>query len=176
MFFLGGLGLFFGIMTNLTQLWTSFSAFLDMLVTGSVYLHLKSADQAKVMSVLIIMAAVIAIGVQTGVLFVAFRVDTTWKRKRAEGPHALRATAVELAHQPTLLLLYGAVCFIANCIGDYGFVTTYTDSLLVLFFWGLVLTAGSTLLLMEAAQYLWSGFRAYQAYKAQLLHITQQRP
>lgn len=173
MFLLGGLGVFIGVVTNLTQVWTSFSAFQLMLDTGSVFTHLKLAEQAKVMPVHTAIAAVIALCVQTGVLFVAFRVDVAWKRRRVEGHQSLRATAVEIAHQPTLLLLYGAVCFVANCIGDYGFVSTFTDSLLILFFWGLSLTAGATLILMEAAQYLWSGYRAYKAYHAQMVSIHQ---
>jgi hypothetical protein len=178
MFFLGGLCLLIAIMTNCTQIWTSFSAFLTMLTTGSVFLHLKSADQSRALPALLVIAGVIALSVQTGVLMVAFRVDVTWRKARAEGNAKIlqqaAATAVELAHQPTLILIYGAICFVANCLGDYGFIFTYSDSALVLFFWGLVLTAGSTLGLMEGSQYLWSGYRAWLNHKAQYAHIQQQ--
>jgi hypothetical protein len=73
-----------------------------------------------------------------------------------------------------LLLLYGSICFVANCIGDYGFIATYSNNGLILFFWGLVLTAGSTMGLMEGSQYLWSGYRAWLNHKlhyAQVQHI-----
>ena len=177
MFFLGGLCLLIAIITNCTQVWTSFSAFLTLLTTGTVFTHLRPADQARVIPALLIIAGVIALSVQAGVLMVAFRVDVSWRKTRAEGNAKIlkqaAATAVELSHQPTLLLIYGAICFVANCIGDYGFIFTYSDSGLVLFFWGLVLTAGSTLGLMEGAQYLWSGYRAWLNHRVQYARIQQ---
>jgi hypothetical protein len=179
-FFLGGLGCLLALVTNLTQMWTSASAFGEWFTGGAIYQHLKLADQLRVLPIINAASWVIAFGVQVGVLFVAFRVDVTWRKARAEGKvgkaapgdtePVVRRTAVEMVSYENLLFAYGGVCFVANCIGDYGFITTYTDNWLAVFFWGLVLTVGSTLLLMEAAQYLWSGYRAWCEHK--LLYRT----
>ncbi len=185
-FLLGGLGCFLALVTNLTQMWTSSSAFGEWFTGGAIYQHLKLADQVRVLPIINAAAWVMAFGVQVGVLFVAFRVDVTWRKARADGKvgkaatgdtePAVRRTAVEMVSYENLLYVYGGVCFVANCIGDYSFITTYTDNWLAVFFWGMVLTAGSTLLLMETAQYLWSGYRAWCDHKHQYARSSPAQP
>lgn len=77
MFVLGALGILVGIVANLWQMFTSFSAFQHIFVTGTIYTHMAITDQNKALPIVTIICALISIAFQLAILYLVFRVDRT---------------------------------------------------------------------------------------------------
>jgi hypothetical protein len=126
MFLLGGIGIFVGICANLWQMYTSFSAFQHLFVGGSIYKGMSGSGQSPALPIVTIVCALVSVAFQQAILYLVFRIDRTWKDTKAHatgrGSDAARHTAVELMHHVPLLLLWGALGFIADTVGDYTFI------------------------------------------------------
>lgn len=185
--FLGGAGVIVGFVSNGWQVFTSASAFLIMLLTNNVYLSQLKKDPTKAAGLIPTFNSsswFLAICIQVGVLFFTLRVDHEFKEQLAMASssqhrfkQATKSTAVQIAHNRDFLFYYGILCFIANCLGDYGFVQSFTDSLEFLLFWGVVLTATSTMILALGGEFLWAGYRSFKVAQAEWSgNHSQQRP
>lgn len=177
--FLGGAGVLAGFASNGYQVWTTQNAFLIMLLTSPFYLSALKKDPAHAAGLIPTFNSsswVLAIFIQLGVLFFTLRVAHEFKEQmsQAEGgsagkriKQAGKETAVQVAHNRDFLFYYGIACFLANCLGDYGFVFSFTDNIEFLAFWGIVLTATSTMILALGAEFLWAGYNAWRHAKAE---------
>jgi hypothetical protein len=110
------------------------------------------------------------------VLFFTLRVAHEFKEQMSQTQggsagrrikQAGKQTAVQIAHNRDFLFYYGIACFLANCLGDYGYVFSFTDNIEFLGFWGIVLTATSTMILALGAEFLWAGYNAWRHAKAE---------
>lgn len=170
MFFMGGLGIFAWFIAGVAQVITTIVAFVRDTISNDIYKHMSSAEQAQALPLIIIACIAMAILIQIFVNIAAVRLDLSWKKgsNQAGGDGQLplnrfakmKAAAVEVSHQPALILIFGGVFFVANGIGDYGFCYSFTDSWIFLFFWGTILAVCGTILLPESAEYIWSGLMA----------------
>jgi hypothetical protein len=179
MFVLGALGILVGIVANLWQMFTSFSAFQHIFVTGTIYTHMAIADQNKALPVVTIICALISIAFQLAILYLVFRVDRTWKHIRAQGSGIGRArdaakhTAVEVMHHVPLLLIWGVIGFIADTVGDYTFLSIYSTDPFLQFMYGAALYASSTIMLVGAIEFIWAGMISYEKFKAWKLSLEE---
>lgn len=166
MFFLGGAGISMWTLAVLCQILTTMAALIKEVVTSDVYKKIPPGQQGWTLAIVVLASFALALIIETVVVFAAIRVDIAWKKGWRESSKSFKAAAVEVAHQPTLLFFIAIIFFVANCLGDYGFVYSFTDSWYFLFFWGLGLTVGATMLLPESAQYWWSGMTAKAEFMA----------
>ena len=179
MFVLGALGILVGIVANLWQMFTSFSAFQHIFVTGAIYTHMAVADQNKALPIVTIVCALICTAFQLAILYLVFRIDRTWKQTRAQGAGIGRArdaakhTAVEVMHHVPLLLIWGVVGFIADTVGDYTFISIYSTDTFIQFMYGAALYASSTIMLVGAIEFIWAGMISYEKFKAWRLGLEE---
>jgi NADH:ubiquinone oxidoreductase subunit K len=170
MFALGSLGVLMGVLANLWQIFTSFSAFQHLFVTGSIYQHMDMHAQSAALPIITIVCALVAIAFQLAILYLVFRVDRTWKETRAQGTgratDAARHTAVEVMHHIPLLLIWGILGFIADTVGDYTFISLYANAPFLQFMYGTALYASSTIMLVGAIEFLWAGMISFEKFKA----------
>lgn len=172
MFALGWLGIAGGIATNILQVITSFVAFLVLFVTGRVYITMPASAQAKALPFIIAICGLMAVAFQLGVLYLAFRVQRTWKEtKQSYGASvsdagALREATIQIVRHTNFITVWGIISFIADGVGDYTFIFQYSDSWFLLLAYGLVMYAMSTIMLMEAMQFVWAGMVSYEWFKA----------
>ena len=175
---LGGVGVLAGLGSNCFQVMTTMNAFLIMLMTSPFYVNMLKRDPAHAVGLISTFngsSFVLAVFIQLGVLFFTLRVAHTFKEQIAtkQGStsgriqQASRSTAVQIAHNRDFLFYYGIACFLANCLGDYGYVYSFTDNIEFLGIWGIVLTATSTLILALAAEFLWAGYNAWRHASAE---------
>jgi NADH:ubiquinone oxidoreductase subunit K len=170
MFVLGSLGVLMGVLANLWQIFTSFSAFQHLFVTGAIYQHMDTHAQSAALPIITIVCALVAIAFQLAILYLVFRVDRTWKETRAQGTgratDAARHTAVEVIHHVPLLLIWGVLGFIADTVGDYTFISLYANAPFLQFMYGAALYASSTIMLVGAIEFLWAGMISFEKFKA----------
>ncbi len=169
MFILGGLGVLVGVGANFWQMFTSFSAFEHIFLTGSIFQHMSSNARDAALPVINIVCALIAISFQLAILFLVFRIERTWKETKAvSGNNAAAAkhTAVEVVQHVPIVLIWGALGFIADTVGDYTFISLYSTDTFILFMYGASLYASSTIMLARAIEYIWSGVISYEQFKA----------
>jgi len=175
MFLLGGIGIIVSVVATLWQMFTSFSAFQSMFITGTIYRHMVAADQAKALPIVNVICAIIAISFQLSILFLVFRIERVWKEKKAQGQgnkiEQARHTAVEVIQHIPLVLIWGVLGFIADTLGDYNFISLYSDNVFILFMYGASLYASSTIMLVRSIEYLWAGFVAWEKWKAFRWHL-----
>jgi hypothetical protein len=170
---LGTMGVIAGFSSNGIQCWTTQNAFLIMLLTNDVYLGMLKKDAARAAAMIPAFnfsAWALAVFIQLGVLFFSLRIAGEFKDQMGHAQvqqtfsrritTASKATAVQITHNRDVFFYYGIACILADCLGDYGYVFSFTDSYLFLFFWGIVLAATSTLILALAAEFLWAGYNS----------------
>jgi hypothetical protein len=166
LFALGGFGLIGWLVATSMQMWTTGNAFFLKVYDDPYFQSLPRSQQGAMMPWAILASAVIALIVQIAVNFVTVRVDIAWKHGyRKDGKKSIKSAAVEVVHQPTLMLAIGGFCHIADGLGDYGYVWSFTHSYLFLGFWGFVCLVGGTIFLPESAQYIWAGFAALREHQ-----------
>jgi len=183
-FILGGAGIICGIVSNFTQGWTSFNAFDIMLMGNGLYLGILKRDPVHATGMIPTFnfaSLILAAFFQVGVLLFTLRIDDEFKRQLSQAKSqgapgrrrgrayggAVRQTAVQIAHNRDFLFYYGIMCFVVNCLGDYEFISSFTDDVFFLFFWAAALTATSTLILAVGFEKFWAGWETYQAAKEQ---------
>jgi hypothetical protein len=170
MFALGSLGVLMGVLANFWQIFTSFSAFQHLFVTGSIYQHMDPHAQSTALPIITVICALVAVAFQLAILYLVFRVDRTWKETRAQGTgrttDTARHTAVEVMHHVPLLLIWGVLGFIADTVGDYTFISLYANAPFLQFMYGAALYASSTVMLVGAIEFLWAGMISFEKFKA----------
>lgn len=177
MFALGGLGLLIGVFANFWQVFTSFSAFFNMFITGKQYEKMKALDKIGANPIIFAICLLIAISFQMALLFLVFRIHNDWKKNRAQGEKTgsnAKHTAVEVAQHIPLILLWGVLGFIADTVGDYTFIGIYTSDPFLLFMYGAALYASSTIMLTRSLEYFWAGIVATELWHRWKLHGRSQ--
>jgi len=168
LFTLAAFGILIGIGSNVWQAFTTFAAFLHLFVDGGVYQALGLAGQRTALPILIIVCGLIAISFQLSILYLVFRIEHSWKERTiyGKGMDAIRGMAVEITHQVPLVLIWGGIGFLADTVGDYTFLSLYTNSPFLLFMYGTSLYASSTIMLAAAVEYYWAGRVAWAKWIA----------
>jgi hypothetical protein len=64
-----------------------------------------------------------------------------------------------------LVLIWGALGFIADTVGDYTFISLYSSDFFLQFMYGTALYASSTIMLARAIEYIWAGIISYEKFK-----------
>jgi hypothetical protein len=161
-----------GFASNGIQMWTTQNAFLIMLLTNHIYTSLLKTHPAQAAAwipAFNFSSWALAVFIQVGALLFSLRVAGEFKEQMGHTQVqslsrritvASKATAVQITHNRDIFFYYGIACFIANCLGDYGYVFSFTDSYEFLFFWGIVLAATSTLILAMGSEFLWAGYNS----------------
>ncbi len=172
MYFIGGGGVLLGLATNGWQMFTTFVAFWSLLNPNGT-----PVDAGK-QPMDFMICALIAVSFQFSLIMLVFRLDTTWKRKTAvngKGGNgaAFRSTAVEIVQHVNLVMVWGAIGFVVDTVGDYTFVSIYTARLdpatatFIVFLYAIGLYALSTIAFVRSIEFLWAGFRAADNIRAQ---------
>lgn len=165
MYALGGLGCFSGLLANIWQVITTFTAFWAMFNPAGTPVNLQKQP------VVFIICGMMSFSFQMALLFLVFRLDTTWKKHRAGGSiqqkaQQAKSTAVELVQQVDLVLIWGGLGFIVDTIGDFTFISFYVANLdgataaFCIFCYAASLYALSTVAFVRSIEYLWAGFAA----------------
>ena len=166
---IGWIGVIAGFGSNVWQMLTTVFAFLLMFSAGRS-MAINPGD------VIFWVCALIAFSFQFALIMLVFRIDTTWKKHKVSGSgsskkhhgagEAFRATAVEVVQQVSLVLIWGALAFIIDTIGDYTFIGSKTDRLdattavFIIFCYAVALYALSTIAFVRSIEYLWAGYAA----------------
>lgn len=145
------------------QMVTTYNAFSNLIFDGNIWMQLtRSAQDAARLSVEII-CTLIAISFQAPLLFFAFKVDKHFATTRHLRLSMAAKIAViwegmkEIVASNMLLAIWTVIALFADSIGDIGFLSSYSDSSVVLFFYATGLYGLSTIGLSESLQILWDG-------------------
>jgi hypothetical protein len=170
MFAIGGIGTLAGTGTNVWQMITTYIAFWSMLNPS----HSPTDLQSQPMDVVI--CGLIAFSFQFALIMLCFRIDSAWKKKNATvtlpKTQAVVSTAIEVVQHVNLVMVWGALGFIVDTVGDYTFISIYTASLdpasatFIIFLYAVALYALSTVAFVRSIEFLWAGFRAADAVRA----------
>jgi hypothetical protein len=169
MYVIGGAGVLLGMGTNGWQMFTTFIAFWAILNPNGTPVDLGKQPMDFAI------CGLIAVSFQFALIMLCFRIDTTWKRKAEAIPAkgaAMRSAAVEIVQHVNIFLVWGVLGFVVDTIGDYTFVSIYTDRLnagnadFIVFLYAVALYALSTIAFVRSIEYLWAGFRAADSLKA----------
>src|SRR6266568_3431740 len=130
MLFLGAIGFFAAFGANCWQVYTSFSAFQHMFITGSVYKAMSPGDQERSLTVVNLFSFIIAFSCQLALVFLIFRIERRWKEERAQGKstskvEAAKHTAVEVVNHIPLVVIWGVLGLVADTLGDVVFEGLY---------------------------------------------------
>jgi hypothetical protein len=165
---IGWIGVIAGGGSNIWQMFTTILAFL----------LLFSAGRSSVINpsdIVFWICALIAFSFQFALIMLVFRIDTTWKKHKVNGTgskkhqqagSAFRATAIEVVQQVSLVLVWGALAFVIDTIGDYTFIGSKTAKLdvttavFIIFCYAVALYALSTIAFVRSIEYLWAGYAA----------------
>jgi hypothetical protein len=176
MFMLGFGGIFVAVCANIWQVFTSFTAFFTMFAQGRIFQTMTSAERLRAQPLIWIVCGLISVSFQFAILFLIFRIERDWKENRAKsqtGADAAKSTAVEVVQHIPLVLVWGVIGFVADTVGDYTFLSLYTNYWFLLFMYGAALYASSTIMFARSIEYLWAGFVALEKWKA--FKLTVQR-
>ena len=162
------IGVIAGLGANLWQMLTTIFAFLLMFSLGR-------SSAINLGDIIFWICALIAFSFQFALIMLVFRIDSTWKKHKVNGTgskkqqkqaDALRATAVEVVQQVSLVLVWGALAFVIDTIGDYTFIGSKTANLdettaaFIIFCYAVALYALSTVAFVRSIEYLWAGYAA----------------
>jgi hypothetical protein len=186
MFAIGGLGILAGGATNLWQMVTTFTAFWSLFNPAGTPVTLAKQP------VVFIICALIAFSFQFALIMLVFRIDTVWKKYRVNGQaqgslkgHAqarlaqAKSTAVEIVQHVNLVMVWGALGFVIDTIGDYTFIGLYTAALplvtatFIIFCYAVALYALSTVAFARSIEYVWAGFAATDNLREQRMRQQQ---
>lgn len=157
----GGIGILAGTIAILWQMNTTFSAFTNIIYTGTVWKHLSEASQSAARQPVNIAAALIAVSFQLGLLFWAFKVDKRWLAERQQQlSMAAKAATIgrvlkEIIAENILLTIWAALSFVADTIGDVNYINTISNDPTFLFFYATALYSLSTIGISESLQLVW---------------------
>jgi hypothetical protein len=171
MYIIGGIGTFSGFAANIWQMVTTFTAFWFIFNPPTVKIDLQKQPT------IFCICALIAFSFQFALTMLTWRLDTTWKKQNmrvaigggnsgADKVQAMRNTAVEMIQHVNLVLIWGALGFIVDTIGDYTFIQSYTAHLdaatqvFVIFIYAVALYALSTIAFVRSIEYITAGFAA----------------
>jgi hypothetical protein len=170
---IGWIGVIAGVGANLWQMLTTVSAFLLLFRGGR-------SSQIDVADVTFWISALIAFSFQFALMMLVFRIDSTWKKHQVKGPGskqqrqgALRATAVEVVQQVNLVLIWAALAFVVDTIGDFTFIGERTSHLeaataiFLMFSYAIALYALSTIAFVRSIEYLWAGYATLDLLKVE---------
>jgi hypothetical protein len=152
-----------GGFTNYKQISTSMTAF-----GGSIALHLvKGADPGSATS----MALVIAVSVQILTLVAAWPVSVVWHQLLSGhfyttpgGKHEMHSSKREVSQHHTMREGLGYLALIGNVLGDVLFAHQTTTDYVSSFFFSVLMTASSTIILLDGFQRLWGGVKSWKEF------------
>jgi hypothetical protein len=145
------------------QMITTYSAFSNIIFDGTVWAHLSRAGEDAARLPIEIICGLIAVGFQSPLIIWAFKVDKRFASERhrrlsfASKMGLMWEVTKEVVAANLFLSLWAAIALVADTIGDVAFLSAYTDSSIVLFFYGTSLYGMSTIGLSECLQILWDG-------------------
>jgi hypothetical protein len=164
---IGYVGILLGLAANGWQLLTTYTAFWDMFNPNGNPVN-QGAQPA-----IIVICIMMAVSFQFALLMLVFRLDTSWKKHKITGSNPIketgeriRATAIEIVQHVSLVIIWGALGFVVDTIGDYTFVTVYTGkldpvtSIFLIFMYAVALYSLATIALVRSLEYVWAGFAA----------------
>lgn len=166
MLIIGAIELGAGIYTNFMQVSTSSQAWLSSMLGSSAVQNLTVQQLLSMQPKVSAMALLIALIVQIIVVSQSQPMSSVWRRIRTiQMAHinVVHATAHAVTHL-TLWQWLAWICFIGDVVGDVRYITLFTKDPLSVFFWIVVLSAGSTLVMLDGAQRLWGGVQAWRDY------------
>jgi hypothetical protein len=181
---IGWIGVVAGFGSNVWQMLTTILAFLLLFSAG------RSAT-INPLDITFWICALIAFSFQFALIMLVFRIDSTWKKHKVNGTgskkhqgaaNAFRATAVEIAQQVSLVLIWGALAFVIDTIGDYTFIGSKTANLdmvtaaFIIFCYAVALYALSTVAFVRSIEYLWAGFAAADNLKRERAKAILKHP
>lgn len=181
---IGWIGVVAGGGSNIWQMITTILAFLLLFSAG------RSAT-INLGDIVFWISALIAFSFQFALIMLVFRIDTTWKKHKVNGTgakkhqhagSALRATAIEVVQQVTLVLAWGALAFVIDTIGDYTFIGSKTANLdmvtstFIIFCYATALYALSTVAFVRSIEYLWAGYAAADNLKREHAKAVLKHP
>lgn len=180
MFLIGGVGILAGLAAIVWQSITTFTAFWIMFNPKGT-----PVDPGK-QPVLFIICGMMAFSFQFALMMLVFRLDTTWKKHRVTGQapggikdhtqakvQQLKSTAIEIVQHVNPVVIWGALGFVVDTIGDYTFIAIYTATLdgltstFIIFCYAVALYALSTIAFVRSIEYVWAGFAASDNLKEQ---------
>jgi hypothetical protein len=163
---IGWIGVVAGLGGNGWQMLTTIFAFLLLFSAGR-------EARINLGDVTFWICALIAFSFQFALIMLVFRIDSVWKKHRVNGTGSkrhkagsVRSTAVEVAQQVSLILIWGALAFVIDTIGDYTFIGSKTANLdavtaaFIIFCYAVALYALSTIAFVRSIEYLWAGYAA----------------
>jgi hypothetical protein len=179
MFTIGAIGILAGFAGNCWQCVTTFTAYWTMF-------HPKGVIRDHgIETALFVICGMMAFSFQFALIMFVFRLDSTWKKHKVSG-HApglkeygqakatqFRATAIEVVQHVNLVLIWGALGFIIDTIGDFTFIGIYTQgvdpatSVFIIFCYAVALYALSTIAFVRSWEYIWAGFATSDNLKAE---------
>jgi hypothetical protein len=179
---LAGIGVVFGIVANLWQVFTSVIAFFNMFVQGAVYRNMDAHTQGNATAGALAVSIGMALAFQLGVMFFVFRVHKEYKEQKVkvgDNMQAVKKTAVQMLSHHRLLLAWSMLSFIADTVGDFTFINLLSSDPFMLLGYTLSLYAVSTILLSASLERHWAAkialenWRAFKAY-VRLMHLKAQ--
>ena len=155
-----------GIYTNYMQVSTSSQAWLSSMEGASAVQNMTVQQLLSWQPKMGAMAMLIALIVQVIVVAQSQPMSSVWRRIRTiqmSHINVVHATKHAITHL-TLWQWLAWICFIGDVVGDVRYITLFTKDPMSVFFWIIVLSAGSTLVLLDGAQRLWGGVQAWRDY------------
>ncbi len=166
---LAWLGIAIGIGGNLMQIYTSDIAYQQLIRTNEVWLHMGKSGQAGAEAVIQIICFGVSVVFQLGLMYFVFRITQEFKNTRAlgiKGMEQIKHTAVSIIDHQKVLLLWTIIAFAYDTLGDFTFITIYTDDPFSIFIYTAALYAASTVLLSKALEKQWAASIAYANWKS----------
>ena len=170
---LANIGVSVGLLANGWQGFTSTIAFFTMFTQGAVYKSLSSQGQGTASAAALIISIGLALSFQLGVLFFVFRLHTEYKEQQVkigDTMAALKFTAVQMVSHHRLLLVWSALSFGGDTVGDFTFISLITGDPILMGMYVLSLYAVSTVILSASLERQWAAkialenWRAFKAY------------
>ncbi|HEY7415058.1 MAG TPA: hypothetical protein VH593_07685 [Ktedonobacteraceae bacterium] len=158
---LGALVILVGTAGLCWQVFTTFSALWALLNPPGVPINYQAQP------VIFIMCALISVSFEFALLMLVWRIDTAWKKRNAATPGdkegRFKSLAVEVVQHVDLMMVWGALGFIVDTVGDFLFVSLYaahagaTYEILFIFLYVVSLYAVTTIGYVRAWEYVWAG-------------------
>jgi hypothetical protein len=168
MYVIGGIGTLAGFAANIWQMVTTFTAF------WFIFNPIGTVIDPQKQPVIFCICGLIAFSFQFALTMLTWRLDSTWKKQNmrvaiggtSDKVQAMRNTAVEMIQHVNLVLVWGALGFVVDTIGDYTFISAYTTKLdpltqvFTIFIYAVALYALSTIAFVRSIEYITAGFAA----------------
>jgi len=167
LFLIGFLALVASVGSNIIQGFTSFTAYIGM--QDNDILKKYGFGQGSLVVVRdhlphVIIAGVIAVLAQIGMIISSQMISKQWKQKVVLEHAERRQALAEIVTSADIGEIIGLVSVVACAISDYTFITLYDANIILMIFWGILLSGFSTWALVKSVEWLWAGWSALESW------------